>query len=93
MKTIIIQIGNSDDKRTQKQWHEFHQAVHGAVMLWSSAVHFAGTADGHAPWQNACWVVECAPGNAVDLKRDLAAIGREFELDSIAWTEGETAFI
>lgn len=93
MKTIIIQIGNSDDNLTQKEWHAFHQAVNGSVMLWSSTVHFAGTADGHAPWQNACWVVEVRSECIPDLRQQLIDCRKEFRQDSIAWTVGETAFM
>ncbi len=93
MKTIIIQIGNSDDKLSQARWSEFCRRVQAAVNVFAQQIHFAGGSDYHMPWQNACWVLQIGEAQAMALRDDLTVLRGEFEQDSIAWTEGETAFI
>ena len=91
MKTVIIQIGNSDNKLTQKEWSEFVRCVD----IYSSVTdtHFRGVSNSDAPWQNACWVLEVEDYNYDGLKRTIGNLESEFKQDSIAWTEGITKFI
>lgn len=91
MKTVTIQIGNSDDRLTQKRWSEFCVWVGRAVGVFSEQVHFAGGSPVSSPWQNHCWVVEVA--DPQPLRQELARLRLEYGQDSIAWTEGETEFI
>lgn len=91
MKTITIQIGNSDDKLTQKEWSMFIKNVDELILLWSYRVHFAGFSNPAMRWQNACWVFMIA--NPERIKAELTELGRKFRQDSIAWTEGKTEFI
>jgi hypothetical protein len=56
MTTVVIQIGNSDNKLTQSEWADFVGTVHDAVMCLAGEIHFSGGSTWSAPWQNACWV-------------------------------------
>ena len=93
MKTITIQIGNSDDKLTQAGWSSFVAAVQQKVDLCCEDVHFSGGAPGWAEWQNYCWVVSVGYHNMAGLMVDIKSIRKMFNQDSIAWTEGDTIFV
>jgi len=93
MRTIIIQIGNTDDKLTQVEWSAFCRHMQAAINEHAQQIHFAGGAEYHMPWQNACWVFEIAPVMADCLRPKVIALRTEYRQDSVAWTEGETAFV
>jgi len=42
MKTITIQIGNSDDKLSQASWSEFVERARQLISVHSRVVHFFG---------------------------------------------------
>jgi len=90
MKTVTIQIGNSDDKLTQKEWSSFCHLTHEAIFNIAHKVHFRGFADGDAPWQNACWVIEVHPDYLRILFQEVGRVGRSFHQDAIAIAVGET---
>lgn len=94
MRTIIIQIGNTDDKLTQKRWSEFCSDVQRVASI-AGTVHFSAASNGMMPWQNACWVIQVPDDLALidSLRRNVAALGSRYGQDSVAWTEGETAFV
>lgn len=93
MKTITIQIGNTDDKLTQKQWANFYADVNHEITQSRCNVHFSAPSPAQYPWQNACWVIEINHLNAPVLRQILSEIKLKYSQDSIAWTEGETQFI
>ena len=93
MKTITIQIGNTDDKLTQKEWSDFALYIGGAITRHAAQVHFSGTSGSCAPWQNAAWVFVIEPANVGLLRELVTSIRAEYRQDSVAWTEGETLFV
>lgn len=93
IRTITIQIGNSDDKLTQSQWAQFVFAVDMEVRARSTQVHFFGFSPADKPWQNACWVAEVEDFYYDTLKRMLQNVKDVYKQASIAWTVGETEFI
>lgn len=93
MKTITIQIGNSDDKLSQREWSDFVAEVAATVKSLAETVHFFGGAENWAQWQNACWVFTIHPQFISKLSDILASVRKGYKQDSIAWTEGETTFI
>lgn len=95
MKTITVQIGNSDDKLTQAEWSEFVNKVDRAIALANGRIHFMGGSYNDAPWQNFCWVFNLRDDNREDgtLFRHLKLIRKAFKQDSLAWTEGDTLFV
>lgn len=102
--TITIQIGNSDDKLTQKEWSFFVTDLRQFVNGWAEQVHFFGFSTPDAQWQNACVVL-----NLRDWKRDgwdsldqqitagmysgLRDLLKRYKQDSIAFTSGDTTFV
>ena len=93
MKTITVQIGNTDDKLTQVQWSKFVDSVNYAVNQFAFKVHFWGGSVNWAEWQNMAWVFECDSRNIKKLETELLGIRVRFNQDSIALTKGITEFI
>lgn len=93
MKTVVIQIGNTDNKLTQQEWSRFVHTVncHIAEMRLDANVYFRGSSPGDAPWQNYCWVLTAESLN--DLQSRLARLAHAFRQDSIALTVGDTEFV
>jgi hypothetical protein len=89
--TITLQIGNSDNKLTQQTWSEFVAQIDMLVQRYSTGMHFAGTSEGGRPWQNACWVFECA--NLALVKEELARLAATYRQDAIAVTAGQTEMV
>jgi hypothetical protein len=93
MKTITLQIGNSDDKLTQAHWSKFVFEIGDYISRYAETVHFFGISAGDARWQNAAWVFVCKPEIVEILKENITNTRRAFLQDSVAWTEGETEFV
>jgi len=95
--TITIQIGNSDNKLTQRRWADFVAAVSDRLEVYvedrSAEIHFFGAPHTWAQWQNAAWVVSIESDVLKFLRPELAYIARTFDQDSIALTVGETEFV
>ena len=67
--TVTIQIGNSDDKLTQKQWANFVNEVR-SLIVQTGETHFDGGSRNDARWQNFCWVVAVPLDHLEKLKLD-----------------------
>lgn len=93
IKTVTIQIGNSDDKLKQSEWADYVIKIDLLVDLFAYKIHFHGGPSPFEMWQNAAWVVEFFEKDLPSIKERLSGIGKQFNQDSIAWTEGITEFI
>jgi hypothetical protein len=91
MKTITLQIGNTDNKLTQIEWSDFVGDI--AIMLekLDAKIHFFGGPMNWEIWQNVAWVFEAQNDNMIF--QEVKRIRRKFGQDSAAWTEGDTIFI
>lgn len=92
-KTIVIQIGNSDDKLSQAEWAQFVEAVAYAVNAYALEVHFNGFSPPQEKWQNAAWVAVCDEAATLELGRELKRTRAHFRQDSVAFTIGDTKMI
>jgi hypothetical protein len=90
-KTAIIQIGNSDDKLSQKEWGRFVARTEGVVLNYAEQIHFYASSDGGKPWQNAAWIFT-HNGNP-GLSCELSTVAKDFNQDSIALTVGDTEMV
>ena len=90
--TIVIQIGNSDNKLTQCMWAHYVEYMRAAIANIVYRMHFQGGSCFDAPWQNACWVCEVDIARIDDLKAAVTHCRKQFEQDSAAVTTGETEF-
>jgi hypothetical protein len=93
MKTIVVQIGNSDNKLPQAEWANFVQRVNAIIREHADVVHFFGGTENWAAWQRVCWVFDCDLSRLADFKTRLTDARKEFRQDAAAFTEGETEFI
>lgn len=93
MTTVTIQIGNSDDKLTQKEWCLYVRDVGMAIRTICPDVHFFGGSPNWLEWQNVAWVTNASKEDLTRLYVRLVDIRKKHGQDSIAWTQGETAFI
>ena len=67
--TVVVQIGNSDDKLTQKNWSFFVADVRTAVASVATRIHFSSGSPSAQSWQNYCIVAEATSLN--DLRSQL----------------------
>lgn len=93
MRTIVIQIGNTDDKLTQAQWSAFVIAMREAILQHCQAVHFFGGSTNWERWQNCAWVIGCYPPQVPELRAAVTDARKLFNQESAAWTEGNTIFV
>lgn len=95
MKTITIQIGNSDNKLTQQQWNLFVAAINNVISLWTKEVYFAGGPPSDAQWQNYCWVIDGDMSqHDEDIFKSLLAKRRAaFQQESLSYVVGMNSFI
>lgn len=96
MKTITIQIGNSDNKLTQQEWNSFIYDVLRCILgiiIEQDQIHFRGGSNPDEPWQNYCWVINLDEERIPELREWLASAADRFKQDSIAMIIGDTEFI
>lgn len=93
MKSVVVGIGNTDDKLSQKEWSRFIGDVSNFIDAYATQIHFHGYSCGAATWQNTAWYFDIADKGIKPLKKLLASAAFEYRQDSIAWLEGETEFI
>lgn len=89
MKTITVQIGNSDDRLTQVEWNRFVIETGAAISALSTHVHFFGGSENWQRWQNVCWLFEIEESKATGLKDVLIQTRKYFRQHSLAWTESK----
>jgi hypothetical protein len=93
MKTVCVQIGNSDGKLTQQQWSEFVRKTEAAIQPHAFTIHFSGFSRPDAPWQNACWVADVQDDGVGPLTAALKETREGFGQDSVVVQVGETRFV
>ena len=93
MRTVTIQVGNTDDKLTQTEWADFVLLMQTRVLQHCQAIHFFGAPANWERWQNAAWIVLCENEKLLALKAAVANARKTFRQESAGWTEGETQFV
>lgn len=96
MKTLSIQIGNTDNKLTQKEWAFFIldiQKILSDTRYVGMQIHFAGGSSPEKVWQNYCFIVECDSSHIDDIRSKLSFVKTLYKQDSIALTVGKTEFV
>lgn len=93
MKTVTIQVGNTDDKLAQADWAQYVMSVKGAVFDACKELHFFGGPTNYERWQNVAWVITIEDERLAALRRALTDVRQCFEQDSVAITVGDTEFI
>ena len=91
--TVYVSIGNSDDKLTQPQWHDFVASVDSVLRSLAFHRHGMWFSASDSEYQNACWCIEIRPDRAAQAKERLADIAADYLQESIAWAEAVTEFV
>ncbi len=91
---VLISIGNSDDKLSQREWSHFIDEVRERLdRQIGLLIHGEWFSAPDSPYQNANWCIEFIGGDDTYLKQRLVEIRKKYRQDSIAWTEGHVEFI
>lgn len=93
MKTVTIQIGNTDDKLKQSEWASYVRTMCSEILNHCRVIHFFGAPANWEQWQNAAWVVACEETKLPGLQAAVSDVRAMFKQDSAAWTAGETLFV
>lgn len=91
--TVVVLVGNSDDKLSQEKWARFIQGVYYELEGWGETIEFYGGSSFQARWQNACVVATMKGDIVAELKKSLARLCARYEQDSIAVVVGDTQFV
>ena len=92
-KTMVIQIGNSDNRLSQQLWSQFIQDIQWACLDKMEKQHFGGGSPSEAAWQNYCYVIEVDDEKVDLLLMELIGIRIKYKQDSIAVVLGETKLL
>jgi len=94
VKTVFVQVGNSDDKLSQRLWEQLQYAVMGAVRNFAAQIYGEWFSLPTSGYQNACFGFTILPTNEKALRNVLQRLTTNFRQESIAWNEtGTTEFI
>ena len=84
-----IQIGNSDDRLSQREWCDFINDM--TKIMRRYRIWFSGPREARAPWQCFCWVIN---GQLLlDDVQALRALAAKYRQRQIAVTSGTTTMI
>lgn len=93
MKTITLQVGNTDNKLTQQAWNTYVEAMRVLIGKHASAVHFFGAPPTYEPWQNVAWVFTGEGERLAELRKSVVTLRQHYNQESVAWIEGSTELI
>lgn len=91
-KTIVVQIGNSDNKLVQEDWNNFYRNIDSLVSTYGD-IHFSGGPANVMPWQNWCWVIEIDEEQIIGFKMKLQTCRARFDQESVAVLIGDVDFV
>lgn len=81
MKYITVSIGNTDNRLSQVEWHEFVTEMDAAIGA-KGKIHFFGDSPNWMPWQNVAWIVEIKPENVEGLLANIKDVRAKYLQDS-----------
>lgn len=93
IKSVSIQIGNSDNKLSQKSWHLFVSCMQELIDTIRLDQHFFGGPANWEPWQNVCWMFTIFENNIPEMNRRVKKLREEYQQDSVAVMIGHTEFV
>lgn len=91
--SVVVSIGNSDDKLTQAEWSEYVKEVRRAMASRCRQMYGEWYSSGDSPFQNACFCGEFYLDTLKGLREVLTAIRIEHKQESVAFLVGEAKFI
>lgn len=91
--TVIILIGNSDNKLSQKDWHYFVSDVRTIIWLFEKETHFIGSTEPFSEYQSGCFVFVIEQNQLEALKERLVLCKKRHQQNFIAMIVGNTQLI
>ena len=91
--TIVIQIGNTDNKLSQQLWSEFIKDLKSACNDYVKQVFFSGGSNCENPWQNYAYIFESNSAYIDDLRTELTILRRKYAQESLSFQIGETELL
>lgn len=93
--TVVIQIGNSDDKLSQHHYSCYIESVKACLRAYHCKTHFSGGSNPTESWQNYCWVAEIENDPMVigAFKEQLRRIRLSYKQNSVAILIGDVSFV
>ena len=82
MKTMIICVGNSDNKLSQQGWYSFYSDINYIIEQYPHTLHFFGGPPTHLPYQNVLWMFEIREEYIEKLKKEVKEVRETFGQDS-----------
>lgn len=94
MNSLVIQIGNSDNKLSQREWSDFISDIRDLITYTCLNIHFDGCSNPDSQYQNACFVVEIESNLYYEtLLEELTRCRKKYRQDSVAVIVGKVDFI
>lgn len=91
--TVIVLIGNSDNKLTQKDWHYFVSDVRTLIWIFEKETHFIGSTEPFSEYQSGCFVFVIEQTQLEALKERLILCKQRHSQNFIAMIIGNTQLI
>ena len=91
--SVVVLIGNSDDKLSQKDWNYFVANVKDIIWIFEKETHFIGSSDPFSEYQSGCFVFVIEENQLNALKERLLITRQRYKQDFVALIVGNTEFI
>jgi len=91
--TVIVLIGNSDNKLTQKDWHYFVSDVRTIIWIFEKETHFIGSTEPFSEYQSGCFVFEMEKDQLEAFKNRLLLVKARHKQNFISLIVGNTQLI
>lgn len=83
---VLVSIGNSDNKLSQKDWSSFIYDMQYLLRVQEVTIHGEWFSAPDVQWQNANWMVDIDAESVTSIKSDITALRRQYDQDSVAWS-------
>ena len=93
MKTILVEIGNTDNKLTQQHWARFCSDVAKYVGRYAEQIYTSAYSLPNAEWQNACWHFEISDDGIAPLRLWLQRFCKNYHQQGIMWSETSSTML
>lgn len=91
--TVIVLIGNSDNKLTQKEWNYFVSDVRTIIWIFEKETHFIGSTEPFSEYQSGCFVFEMENDRLEAFKNRLRLSKLHHKQNFIALIVGDTQLV
>lgn len=90
---VVISVGNTDNKLSQAEWHDFTFELNVEINQTSAKVHFFGGPPNWFKWQNVAWILEVDAEDVVYLQKRTRQVREKFGQTSVFFMIGDGQLI